>query len=90
MLKEVKDLIGTEGKDVIRSIFVVAKSQVETQLKQSRDALTQVLDSNELGVDEQEVFTELDRNLDATALSFNKVLDLIIQKIDDEPLEQVG
>lgn len=71
-------------KDAIKAVFGGLKSQMEDQLLRSADALKGLLDSEELTEQEKEVFVELETNLTVTVGSLGKVIDLIINKIDEE------
>jgi hypothetical protein len=82
MGKELEALIGSMDKDAIKKMFLTVKSQIAEQMENSKTALIDMLSSDELEEDDKNIFAELDSNLNATATSFGKVIDLIIKKID--------
>ena len=75
-------MMETAPKEAIKAVFNGLKDQMAEQLTSSATALKELLGSEEVTEEEKEVFVELETNLSATVNSLNKVMDLIINKID--------
>jgi len=81
MLEGMKDFMA--DKETAKAAFVIMKSQLKTQLEGSKFALKSILGVDELSEAETATFNELDVSMDHTADCLGKVIDLIINKIDE-------
>lgn len=81
---KMKNTLTELPKDAIKTVLGGLKSQMQDQLLKSADALKELLDSEELTQEEKKLFVELEANLGATVGSLGKIIDLIMNKINQE------
>lgn len=72
------------SKEQVKGIFLLMKGEISKQLDAQKEAFTTIMDSAEASQEEKDALQDFSTNVEATAKSFDKLIDVLVARIDKE------